>query len=60
MDGYLPMDGAGEYGGFKGAMVGANYTLAKNIQFNLGFYALEGKETGKNYDTLYSMLNFAF
>ncbi len=56
----------GEYGsqGFKGYMVGANYTFAKNIVGAVEYYDLEGKDLGtyegKDMKTLWSQLVFTF
>ena len=56
----------GEYGtqGFKGYMVGANYTFAKNIVGAVEYYDLEGKAlgdyAGKDMKTLWSQLVFTF
>ena len=56
----------GKYGdqGFKGYMVGANYTFAKNIVGAVEYYDLEGKDlgnhAGKDMKTLWSELVFTF
>ena len=53
----------GEYGteGFKGYMVGANYTFAKNIIGAVEYYDLEGKDAAKtDMKTLWSQLVFTF
>ena len=46
--------------GFKGYMVGANYTLAKNIVGQVEYYDLEAKEGSKEAKTFYGQVNFAF
>lgn len=46
--------------GFKGYMVGANYTFAKNIVGAVKYYDLEAKTGNGDQDTLYAELNFAF
>ena len=58
----------GDYGsqGFKGYMVGANYTFAKNIVGSVEYYDLESKEIGdsqypsQDLKTLWSQLVFTF
>ena len=52
-----------EYGlkdGFKGYMVGANYTFAKNIVGAVKYYDLEAKTGNDDQETLYAELNFMF
>ncbi len=46
--------------GFKGYMVGANYTFAKNIVGAVKYFDLEAKEHKGDQDTLYAELNFMF
>ena len=46
--------------GFKGYMVGANYTFAKNIVGAVKYYGLEAKKGDVDQDTLYAELNFMF
>ena len=46
--------------GFKGYGVGATYTLAKNIVYNLDYYDLEGKETGTDTQILWNRLQITF
>ena len=46
--------------GFKGYMVGANYTFAKNIVGAVKYYDLEEKKGDKDQETLYAELNFMF
>ncbi|WP_304136445.1 S-layer homology domain-containing protein, partial [Phascolarctobacterium succinatutens] len=52
----------GEYGnhGFKGYMVGANYTFAKNIVGAVEYYDLEDKYDNSDMKTLWSQLVFTF
>ena len=52
----------GEYGthGFKGYMVGANYTFAKNIVGAVEYYDLEDKWNSNDLKTLWSQLVFTF
>ena len=52
----------GEYGthGFKGYMVGANYTFAKNIVGAVEYYDLEDKLDNSDMKTLWSQLVFTF
>ena len=52
----------GEYGthGFKGYMVGANYTFAKNIVGAVEYYDLEDKLDDSDMKTLWSQLVFTF
>ncbi|WP_456104597.1 S-layer homology domain-containing protein [Phascolarctobacterium succinatutens] len=52
----------GEYGnhGFKGYMVGANYTFAKNIVGAVEYYDLEDKLDNSDLKTLWSQLVFTF
>ena len=58
----------GEYGitGFKGYMVGANYTFAKNIVGAVEYYDLDGKDIGnketkgKDMNTLWAQLVLTF
>ncbi|WP_304111116.1 hypothetical protein, partial [Phascolarctobacterium succinatutens] len=52
----------GEYGthGFKGYMVGANYTFAKNIVGAVEYYDLEDKMDKSDMKTLWSQLVFTF
>ena len=46
--------------GFKGFMVGANYTLLKNVVATFEYYDLKGKESDKKAKTLWSELLFSF
>ena len=46
--------------GFKGYMVGANYTFAKNIVGAVKYYDLEAKKGEGDNETLYAELNFMF
>ncbi len=46
--------------GFKGYMVGANYTFAKNIVGQVEYYDLEAKEGSKEAKTFYGQVNFMF
>ena len=46
--------------GFKGYMVGANYTFAKNIVGQVEYYDLEAKEGNKEAKTFYGHVNFTF
>ena len=46
--------------GFKGYMVGANYTFAKNIVGQVEYYDLEAKEGSKEAKTFYGHVNFTF
>ena len=46
--------------GFKGYMVGANYTFAKNIVGAVKYFDLEAKEGNEDQATLYAELNFMF
>ena len=46
--------------GFKGYMVGANYTFAKNIVGAVKYFDLEGKKGDDETNTLYAELNFMF
>ena len=52
----------GEYGthGFKGYMLGANYTFAKNIVGAVEYYDLEDKLDNSDMKTLWSQLVFTF
>ena len=52
----------GEYGthGFKGYMVGANYTFAKNIVGAVEYYDLEDKLDNSDMKTLWSQVVFTF
>ena len=52
----------GEYGthGFKGYMVGANYTFAKNIVGAVEYYDLEDKLDDSDMKTLWSQVVFTF
>ena len=52
----------GEYGthGFKGYMVGTNYTFAKNIVGAVEYYDLEDKLDNSDMKTLWSQLVFTF
>ena len=52
----------GEYGthGFKGYMVGANYTFAKNIVGAVEYYDLEDKMDQSDMKTLWSQVVFTF
>ncbi|WP_297998127.1 S-layer homology domain-containing protein [uncultured Phascolarctobacterium sp.] len=61
MEGYgidQVQDGYSE--GFKGYMVGANYTFAKNIVGAVKYFDLEAKEHEGEQNTLYAELNFMF
>lgn len=56
---------AGDWGyftkeGFKGYGVGINYTLAKNMVYNLDYYDLEGKESGRDSQIIWNRLQVAF
>ena len=46
--------------GFKGYMVGANYTFAKNIVGAVKYFDLEAKQHEGEQNTLYAELNFMF
>ena len=46
--------------GYKGWAVGASYALAKNIVAVVNYYDFEGKENGKDADTIFSELYFTF
>ena len=46
--------------GYKGWNVGASYALAKNIVAVVNYYDFEGKENGKDADTIFSELYFTF
>ena len=46
--------------GFKGYGIGANVTIAKNMVYNLDYYDLEGKESGKDTQVLWSRLQITF
>ena len=46
--------------GFKGYMVGANYTFAKNIVGAVKYFDLEGKKGDDETNTMYAELNFMF
>ena len=46
--------------GFKGYMVGANYTFAKNIVGQVEYYDLEAKTGSKEAKTFYGQVNFLF
>ena len=46
--------------GFKGYMVGANYTFAKNIVGAVKYFDLEAKKGDTDQNTLYAELNFMF
>ena len=46
--------------GYKGWNVGASLALAKNIVAVVNYYDFEGKENGKDADTLFSELYFTF
>ncbi len=52
----------GDYGseGFKGYMVGVNYTFAKNIVGSVEYYDLEDKVDKDDLNTLWSQLVFTF
>lgn len=56
---------AGDWGyftkeGFKGYGVGINYTLAKNMVYNLDYYDLEGKESGRDSQIIWNRLQVTF
>ena len=46
--------------GFKGYNLGANYTLAKNLVYNIDYYELEGKESGMKDKVLWSRVQINF
>lgn len=46
--------------GFKGYGIGANVTIAKNMVYNLDYYDLEGKESGKDTQVLWNRLQITF
>ena len=46
--------------GFKGYMVGANYTFAKNIVGAVKYFDLEAKKGDTDQNTLYAEVNFMF
>ena len=46
--------------GFKGYGVGATYTLAKNMVYNLDYYDLEGKVSGRNTQIIWNRLQVTF
>ncbi len=46
--------------GFKGYGVGATVALAKNIVYNLDYYDLEGKESSKDTQVIWSRLQLTF
>ena len=46
--------------GYKGWNVGASYALAKNIVAVVNYYDFEGKENGKDAETIFSELYFTF
>ena len=46
--------------GYKGWNVGASYALAKNIVAVVNYYDFEGKENGKDAETIFSELYFSF
>lgn len=46
--------------GYKGYDLGANYTLAKNMVYNIDYYELEGKESGLKNKVLWSRLQINF
>ena len=46
--------------GYKGWNVGASYAVAKNIVAVVNYYDFEGKENGKDADTIFSELYFTF
>ena len=46
--------------GFKGYNVGVNYTLAKNIVYNIDYYDLEGKESDKDTRVIWNRLQITF
>ena len=48
------------YEGFKGWMVGANYTVAKNMVAGVEYYDLKGKESDAKAKTLWSQLVITF
>ncbi len=46
--------------GYKGWNVGANWAVAKNIVAVVNYYDFEGKENGKDAETIFSELYFTF
>ena len=54
------MDGTHFTDGFKGYMVNASYTFAKNIVGGVYYYDLESKETNDDAQTLWSQVVFSF
>ena len=46
--------------GYKGWNVGASWAVAKNIVAVVNYYDFEGKENGKDADTIFSELYFSF
>ena len=46
--------------GFKGYGIGANVTVAKNMVYNIDYYGLEGKESGKDTQVLWNRLQITF
>ncbi len=46
--------------GFKGYGVGATYTLAKNMVYNLDYYDLEGKVSGRDTQIIWNRLQVTF
>lgn len=46
--------------GFKGYGIGATVALAKNIVYNLDYYDLEGKESSKDTQVIWSRLQLTF
>ena len=46
--------------GFKGYNVGVNYTVAKNMVYNLDYFDLEGKETNMTNRVIWSRLQITF
>ena len=54
------MDGVYFDEGFKGYMVNASYTFAKNIVGGVYYYDLESKETNDDAQTLWSQVVFSF
>ena len=58
MEGEYDFDVAGQ--GFKGFMVGANYTFAKNIVGAVKYFDLDAKKGDDATNTLYAELNFMF
>lgn len=46
--------------GYKGYDLGANYTLAKNMVYNIDYYELKGKESGLKNKVLWSRLQINF